>query len=109
MAATEIVLTRIPLSGGVELPTLAALNAEGAKIPFTEQDTRTLILVENTGSAGEIVFKAGSGIQGVADLAVTVAQGKTMAFVLESGCFKREGAVFVTGPTSMKVGALLLP
>ena len=34
MAATEIVLTRIPLSGGVELPTLAALNAEGAKIPF---------------------------------------------------------------------------
>ncbi len=109
MAVTEITLTKIPLSGGVALPTLAALGSEGAKIPFTEQDTKTLILVENTGSEGQIVFKAGSGIQGVADLAVTVGQSKTMAFVLESGLFKREGAVFVTGPTTMKVGALLLP
>ena len=40
---------------------------------------------------------------------MTVPQGKTMAFILESGPFKREGAVWMTGPTTMKAGALLLP
>ena len=109
MAATAIELVKIPLSGGAELPELAALSAEGAKVPFRAQDTKTLVLVENTGEEGEIVFKAGSGIQGVADLAVTVGAGKTMAFILESGPFKREGALWMTGPTTMKAGALLLP
>ena len=110
MAATKIALTRVPLNGGTALPALAALTAEGGEIAFDGQDTKTLILVENSGSAaGEITFKAGNGIQGVADLTVSVAAGATLAFVLESGAFKANGAVKVTGPTNMKVGALLLP
>ena len=110
MAAPKIAWTKVPLNGGVALPALAALSAEGGEIAFDGQDTKTLILVENSASsAGEITFKAGSGIQGVADLTVSVPASTTQAFVVESGAFKSKGVVKVTGATSMKVGALLLP
>lgn len=107
---TNITLTELPLSGGAQLPALTALDGEGARIPFTGQDTKILILIENSAtSAASVTFKAGSGIQGVADLTVEIAGSKTMAFVLESGRYKRQGAVTVTGPTTLKAGALLLP
>ena len=61
----------------------------GAEIQFDGQDTKIVILIENGGSsAGDVTFKAGNGIQGVADLVVNVANGKTKAVVLESGAFK---------------------
>lgn len=90
MAATAIALTKIPLNGGVELPAAAALDGTaGAEIQFDGQDTKIVILIENSGSsAGDVTFKAGNGIQGVADLVVNVANGKTKAVVLESGAFK---------------------
>ena len=107
--ATAITLTRVPLSGGVALPVLQALAADGATIEFDEQDTKILILVENSSTTGNITFKAGSGLAGVADLVVSVNGSTTMAFVLESAAFKNAGKVIVTGATTMKVGALLLP
>ena len=109
MAATAIALTKIPLNGGVELPAAAALDGTaGAEIQFDGQDTKIVILIENSGSAaGDVTFKAGSGIQGVADL--VVANGKTKAVVLESGAFKKAGKVYVTGAATMKAAALLLP
>lgn len=109
MAATAISLTKIPLNGGIKLPTMQALSSEGAKIAFTEQDTKIVILVENSSTTANITFKAGTGIQGVADLVVSVEGSTTMAFVLESGAFKQAGSVLVTGATTMKVAALLLP
>jgi len=73
-------------------------------------DTKIVILIENGGSsAGDVTFKAGNGIQGVADLVVNVANGKTKAVVLESGAFKKAGKVYVTGAATMKAAALLLP
>ena len=95
MAATAIALTKIPLNGGVELPATAALDGTaGAEIQFDGQDTKIVILIENGGSsAGDVTFKAGNGIQGVADLVVNVANGKTKAVVLESGAFKKAGKV----------------
>ena len=109
MAATAIALTKIPLNGGVELPATAALDGTaGAEIDG--QDTKIVILIENGGSsAGDVTFKAGNGIQGVADLVVNVANGKTKAVVLESGAFKKAGKVYVTGAATMKAAALLLP
>ncbi|MFQ7004964.1 MAG: hypothetical protein ACLRRT_15625 [Ruthenibacterium lactatiformans] len=90
MAATAIALTKIPLNGGVELPATAALDGTaGAEIQFDGQDTKIVILIENGGSSAGDAFKAGNGIQGVADLVVNVANGKTKAVVLESGAFKR--------------------
>ena len=104
MAATAIALTKIPLNGGVELPATAALDGTaGAEIQFDGQDTKIVILI------GDVTFKAGNGIQGVADLVVNVANGKTKAVVLESGAFKKAGKVYVTGAATMKAAALLLP
>ena len=75
-----------------------------------DRDTKIVILIENSGSAaGDVTFKAGSGIQGVAGLVVNVANGKTKAVVLESGAFKTAGKVIVTGAATMKAAALLLP
>ena len=51
MAATKIAWTKVPLNGGVALPALAALSAEGGEIAFDGQDTKTLILVENSASS----------------------------------------------------------
>ena len=108
--ATKITLTPVPLNGSVKLPATQALAGDGAQIVFDKQDTKILILVENSSSsAGDITFKAGNGIQGVADLVVNLAGTSTYAFVLESGAFKNKGVVNVTGATTMKVAALLLP
>ena len=50
MAATAIALTKIPLNGGVELPATAALDGTaGAEIQFDGQDTKIVILIENSG------------------------------------------------------------
>ena len=88
-----------PLNGGVELPATAALDGTaGAEIQFDGQDTKIVILIENGGSsAGDVTFKAGNGIQGVADLVVNVANGKTKAVVLESGAFKKGGQGICNG------------
>ncbi len=106
---TQINLTALELGFGAALPELTALDGEGARIPFNAQDTKILILIENSSTTGSVTFKAGSGIQAVEDLTVEIEGGKTMAFVLESGRYKRQGAVTVTGPATMKAGALLLP
>lgn len=107
---TTIDLNKVPLNGGTQLPVTKALDAEGAQIVFNGQDTKTLILVENTGSTdGEIIFKKGTALQGVVDYKETVAAGKTNAFVFESGAVKASGHVFVTGAQTMKIAALLLP
>jgi hypothetical protein len=111
MAVTNISLTKIPLNGGVAMPATLALNAaDGGRVVFTEQDTKTVILLENTASgAASVVFKAGSGLQGVADMTVSVPGSTTMAYVVESGYFKRAGAVWLTGPATVKVAALVTP
>ncbi len=110
MAATAIALTK-PLErrGGAARRGCPGRHGR-AEIQFDGQDTKIVILIENGGSsAGDVTFKAGNGIQGVADLVVNVANGKTKAVVLESGAFKKAGKVYVTGAATMKAAALLLP
>lgn len=110
MAAASIALTKIPLNGGVALPTMTALTADGAQVAFNKQDGKTVILIQNTNTAAaDVTFVKGNGIQGVADLVVSVPASTTMAFVVESGAFKQAGIVNVTGATTLKAGALLLP
>lgn len=112
MAATAISLTKVPLNDGITYPAYSALDGtDGALIEFGGQDTKTLILVQNSNSsaAKTVTFKAGTGIQGVADLAVEIPASTVKAFVLESGAFKSAGKVKVTGVADLKVAALLLP
>ena len=69
MAAASIALTKIPLNGGVALPTMTALTADGAQVAFDEQDGKTVILIQNTNTAAaDVTFVKGNGIQGVADV-----------------------------------------
>ena len=82
----------------MELPATAALDGTaGAEIQFDGQDTKIVILIENSGSSGpgDVTFKAGNGIQGVADLVVNVANGKTKAVVLESGAVLKRRARYM--------------
>ena len=61
----------------------------GTPLDFTGRDDKTLILMNNTGSAaGTCTFTAGTGIQGVQDITVDVPVGFS-AVALDSGFFKQ--------------------
>lgn len=117
MAVVKIVPAYIPLGGNVAMPALTAITSatDGAVVPFKDQDTKIVVMVKNSGSAaGDITFKQGDGIQGVADLVVSVPAGETHLFVVESGKYKmtsgaNKGHVQVVGATTMQVGAVVLP
>ena len=115
MAVVKIVPAYIPLGGNVKMPALSAITSatDGAAVPFKDQDTKVAIFVENSGSgAAEVTFKKGD--KGIADLVVSVPAGETHLFTVESGLYKmtsgeNKGHVQVVGPTSVKVGAVVLP
>lgn len=107
---TEIILTKVPLNEGVLMPTPVALASDGAKIVFNQMDTKTLIVVENSHTAASpITFKKGTGIQSVIDFVQSIPAGKTMCFTFESGAFKNKGYIYVTGATTLKIAAVVLP
>ena len=110
MAATEVTLAKAELNAGTDLAAAAALDAtDGAYLPFTGQDTKTVILLTGSGTA---VVKAGDGIQAVNDLEVVVGANGTIV-ELDSGSFKitrgeHKGMVHITGPATVKAQACLL-
>lgn len=62
-------------------------STDGVLIPA--EGKKTVIKMANTGASDQIVtFKAGDGIQGVADLPVSVAAGKSGFITLDSGAFE---------------------
>ena len=72
--------------------TFTAGKTAGSSVDFGGEDEKTVILFNNTGSAGTATIEAGDGIQGVSDLTVNVPAGFS-AIVLESGaCKKLTGA-----------------
>lgn len=107
---TQISLTKMKLNDGALLTAAQPLDSEGGKIEFKGMDTKTLIVVENTGAqAKTITFLKGSSIQGVADLEKEIAPSQTQGFVLESGAFKSGGYVYAKGDTALKISVYLLP
>ena len=68
----------------------ATSNSSAFKIELTGGDYKTLVLINNAGSASATAtFAVGNGIQGAgANLVVTVGAGATQAIVLDSGYFK---------------------
>lgn len=117
MAATNVTPVIIKkMNNNVTMPDLVALDASaGALIPMGNRDDKTLIFVQNGGSGKtNITFKAGDAIQGATDLVVSVTNGKTECFVVESGRFlvtkgQNRGKMLVTGTADLKVGAVVLP
>lgn len=113
MAATTITKDVLGINAWKTL-TLTALTSttDGFEVEWDAHDERTILLVQNTGSAAATVtIKAGNGIQGVKDLdAYSVAGGAVAAIAIDSGAYKNvtgesKGKVLVTGSaTGLKMG-----
>lgn len=92
--------------------TLEALSANTEKaLEWSENDNK-MILVITASNATRLTVKAGNGIQGVADLSLTVAAGTSLV-KLESGRFKNvtgtnKGKIVVVSPGTPSVGVVAL-
>lgn len=93
---------------------LAALTANTEKtLDWNENDAKMVLVIHNTGSsATDLTVKAGNGIQGVADLVLSVPAGVSLV-KLESGRFKfvsgtNKGKIVVKSTGTPKVGVVAL-
>lgn len=92
--------------------TLEALTASTAKaIDWSEKDEHA-VLVINASAQTDLTVKAGNGIQGVTDLALTVPKGVSLV-KLESGRFKNvsganKGKVIVVSTGTPSVGVVAI-
>lgn len=90
--------------------------ADGAEFVMNSRDDKTLVLVQNSASSeGSVTVKAGNGVQGVADLTVSIPASSTTALVLDSGRYKnvsgpdRGKVVVLGGAATIKLGVIVLP
>ena len=122
MAATTITPTVLTGYNAAEvLPATAAVEAnEGALIAFNKADQKGFILLENSNATATATAKIvkGNGLQGTADLSVTLAASTTKIISIESMKYKNlsgdnKGKVLVidtdTTATTLKVAAVFLP
>lgn len=92
--------------------TLEKLTANTATaLEWAERDDKMILVISAT-SATTLTVKAGNGIQGVADLALTVPVGTNLV-KLESGRFKNvtgenKGKIVVESPGTPSVGVVAL-
>ena len=102
----------VTMRNNIATPALTALTANTDKaIDWSENDQK-MILVISASSATTLTVKAGNGIQGVADLTLTVPEGVSRV-KLESGRFKNvsgtnKGKVVVKSAGTPKVGVVAL-
>lgn len=117
MAVKNIECNKLAQNTAAVIELVAATTAnDGVAIDFTEQDSKTVILVKNDGSSEQtFTVKQGDGIQGVADYIGTVGAGKTAVINLESGRFKKlygenKGKVLIIpSSTDLKFAAAVMP
>ena len=102
----------VTMRNNIATPALTTLTANTDKaIDWSENDQK-MILVISASSATTLTVKAGNGIQGVADLTLTVPEGVSLV-KLESGRFKNvsgtnKGKVVVKSAGTPKVGVVAL-
>jgi hypothetical protein len=86
---------------------------DGFAVDYTEQDSKLVLLLQNTASAvATATVKAGDGIQGVADYVQNMTATSMGAIRLESGKFKRvtgdnKGRIIII-PSAVTVKAALI-
>lgn len=113
---TNVVLQR---NEAKQVTDAVAVDASlGAKVSYANKsDGKILLMITNGGSAGakKATIVAGNSLQGTEDLVISVAQGKTMAIVVESGKYMNvsgdyKDCIVVKGEsTDIKVLAIELP
>ena len=121
MAASTVTYVEIPLNSGTAMPTgVTVTAADGALVTIDKPDQNVLIMVKNanTTTTQTAVIKAGNGLQGVADLEITLAASATKGVVVESGKYKNvsgtnKGKINIqdknTTTTNIEVSAVVLP
>ena len=94
--------------------TTTSLSANTATpIAWDEDDNKSILVVNNTGSsAATLTVLAGNGLQGVADLAVSIPAGINL-LKLESGRFKNisgdnKGKIVLKASAAVAVGVVAL-
>lgn len=89
----------VTMRNNIATPELTALTANTeTALGWGEGDDKMILVVNNGGDAAtNLIVKAGNGIQGVADLTLTVPKGVSLV-KLESGRFK-----FVSGANKGKI------
>ena len=93
------------------IETAALVASTPTAIAWSESDEK-MVLVINASAATSLTVKAGNGIQGVADLVVTVPKGISL-LKLESGRFKNvsgenKGKIVVVSEGTPAVGVAAL-
>lgn len=122
MAATPITATALTgFNIAAALPATAAVAAnEGALIAFNKADQKGLIILENsnTSATATAIISRGDGLQGTADLSITLNPSAKSVVAIESMKYKfmtgdNKGKVLVkdtkTTATTLKVAAVFLP
>lgn len=117
MAATAITNTVLAFNGAKIMPATAAVDAtDGALITCGAADQKMLIIIENSDStnAETVTIKKGDGVQGVADLALSIPKSETHTIVVESGKYKNltgtlKGKIKITASADVKIACVVLP
>lgn len=104
----------VTLINNIVKPTLTALTANTAKaIDWDENDHKMVMVINNTGSSTTtLTVLAGNGIQGSADLTLSVPVGVSL-LKLESGRFKNvsgdnKGKIVIKSAGTPSVGVAAL-
>lgn len=116
-AATAITNKVLVLNTMAVAPTVAAVEAtNGALVTYDKTDTKILLTLTNAAvGAKTCTIKKGNGIQGVADLALTLTGSSTNYIVIESGRYvnasgTNKGKIVIIGEDAeVKVAAVVLP
>lgn len=116
MAATVINPVFLNLNTAANLPATTAIDGtDGGLIDFSVPDHKALIILENASSSAgaTATIKAGNGLQGVSDLAVSLAASAKMCIRIESMKYvnvsgENMGKVKVTG-ANVKAALVVLP
>lgn len=83
-------------------------------LPWPESDEKMILVIQNTAtSAATLTVKAGNGIQGKVNNALTVPASSTCVVKLDSGRFKNvsgdnKGKIVVNASAALKVGTVAL-
>jgi hypothetical protein len=119
MAVTKITPVKLKLNEFSAALTFTAPTAaaDGFAVEFKEQDVKTVILVQNSGSAAYTVkIVQGDGIQGVVDTdTVSLAAGAIVAVNVEAGAYKQLSGdnkgcvVLIPSNVAVKAAAVVTP
>lgn len=121
MALTTVTKTVITRNAVTAMPTAVTVATnEGAYVTYDKDDQKILLILKNniTNATHTAVIKKGNGLQGTADLEITLAASAEVVTVIESGKYvnvsgDNKGKIIVrdkaTDTTTIDVKAIALP